>query len=225
MADHFVLWEPRDVVGGDIYWAGSWGQGFLLILGDCTGHGVPGAFMTLISMGALERARSEVGEGDVGGLLTCMHEHMQVTLGQHAEGGESDDGIELGACYMPNGGEEMIFVGARFSLFVVDGGIVSEVKGTKKGMGYRGIAPTQMYECHQIGLKPDRSFYMTSDGYLDQIGGEFRRMFGKKRSKELLLSMEGKPMGDQSAILMDALIDYQGDERRRDDVTLIGFKV
>jgi len=225
-ADHFVIWEPRDTVGGDMLLSSyTWGDGHLVILGDCTGHGVPGAFVTLLANGALERALQHVEPGDVGTLIRDAHALLQRTLGQHQDGGRSDDGIELGACYVPESGQALTFAGARFSLFVVDGGIVSEIKGTKKGMGYRGIAPDQAYESHSIALNPGRSFYMTTDGLTDQVGGEFRRMFGKKRFKELLLSLEGRPMNEQKQALMDALIAYQGDEVRRDDVSAIGFKV
>ena|GEM_PF-2775943 len=85
--DHFVLWEPRDIVGGDVYWHGAWGDGCLIVLADCTGHGVPGAFMSLISIGALERAMSEIEGGNLAKLISRVHQYIQVTLGQHYEGG------------------------------------------------------------------------------------------------------------------------------------------
>lgn len=140
MSDHFVLWEPRDVVGGDIYWCHLWGDGILVILADCTGHGVPGAFMTLISTGALDRAMAEVPPGKVGDLIQRMHQIIQITLNQHGGQGESNDGLELGACFLEPDLGHLVFAGARFSLFRVNGGDVEEIKGTKKGLGYRGIA-------------------------------------------------------------------------------------
>ena len=108
-ADHFVLWEPRDVVGGDIYWCRPWGEGVLVILADCTGHGVPGAFMTLIATGALDRAQEEVPPGQVCKLVQRMHQMVQLTLGQHLEDGKSDDGLELGACYLDSRPTSMVF--------------------------------------------------------------------------------------------------------------------
>ena len=99
-SDHFVLWQPRDGVGGDIYWNRVWGKGRLVILADCTGHGVPGAFMTLIATGALDRAQEDVDAGDVAGLVQRMHQLIQQFLGQHAEEGTIDDGLDLGACYL-----------------------------------------------------------------------------------------------------------------------------
>jgi len=224
VSDHFILWEPRDIVGGDVHWEGAWGNGCLIILGDCTGHGVPGAFMTLIFIGALERAMAEVEGGNVGALVSRIHQLMQVTLGQHFEGGSSDDGIELGACYFVPEEPTMTFVGARFDLFLASDEEVSIVKGTKKGMGYRGIAYTQTYEEQTVPVSFDQTYYLTSDGLIDQVGGEKRRMFGKNRFKELLLSMRDVPMEEQKLKLMEAVISYQGAEVRRDDIAVVGFK-
>ena len=222
--DHFVIWEPRDVVGGDIYWHGAWGDGCLIILGDCTGHGVPGAFMTLISIGALERAMSEIQGGNVGELVSRVHQYIQVSLSQHYGGGHSDDGIELGACYFVPEEPKMTFVGARFDLMINDGSEVKTIKGTKAGMGYRGIPYDQMYDENTINLEIGQTFYMTTDGFVDQVGGERRRMFGKRRFKKLLLDIEDQSMQDQEKAVYRALLDYQDLEKRRDDVSIIGFR-
>jgi PAS domain S-box-containing protein len=225
LSDHFVLWEPRDVVGGDIYWSRMWGDGVLVILGDCTGHGVPGAFMTLIVTGALDNALTEIPCGQVALLMQRIHQLVQVTLGQHGEGAEADDGMELGMCYLGSEMDELTFVGARFELYLVEDGYVSTIKGTKSGIGYHGISYNQEYEEHKIVNLGEKSFYMTSDGLIDQVGGERARMFGKKRLRELLLRIQEKPMKDQGEILHQALIEYQGEQRRRDDVAVIGFKI
>ncbi|MBT6218435.1 MAG: transporter substrate-binding domain-containing protein, partial [Rhodospirillaceae bacterium] len=169
--DFFVIWEPRDIVGGDIYWNRVWGDGILVILGDCTGHGVPGAFMTLIATGALDRAQEEVPPGEVGMLLQRMHQLMQLTLGQHLDEGSSDDGMELGACYLNEDLTKITFAGARFSLFTFDGSEVNEIKGDKNGIGYRGIPFVQEYTNNLVNLMPSNSYYMMTDGLIDQVGG------------------------------------------------------
>jgi PAS domain S-box-containing protein len=225
LTDHFVLWKPRDVVGGDIYWNRIWGDGFLIILGDCTGHGVPGAFMTLIATGALDNALSDVAGGQVAKLMQRLHQLVQVTLSQHRDGSESDDGMELGICYLDADMKKMIFVGARFELYIVEDNNVSVVKGTKSGIGYRGISHHQEYEEQEVVNLADKSFYMSSDGLVDQVGGKRDRMFGKKRFRELLLEMQAKPMKEQREYIHQSLIEYQGGQSRRDDVAVIGFKV
>ncbi len=223
--DYFVHWEPRDVVGGDIYWCRIWGSGTLIILGDCTGHGVPGAFMTLIAAGALDRAQLDTEPGDIAGLIKSMNLLVKLTLMQHGSEGESDDGMEMGVCYIPDSREKMLFAGARFELFEVFEGQVTITKGTKKGIGYRSIPFEQTYDTHEINLKEGQSFYMTSDGLIDQVGGERRRMFGKKRFSKLLLSLQGTPMKQQKEKIIESFAEFQGEERRRDDLSLIGFRV
>ena len=225
MREHMVLWEPRDVVGGDIYWCHIWGDGVLVVLGDCTGHGVPGAFMTLIATGALDRAMADVPPGQVGNLIQRMHQVIQIMLKQHGDRSESDDGLELGACFMNPDMTKLTFAGARFPLFQLEGGQITEYKGTKKGIGYRGISQTQTYDETVIDLNPGMTFYMSSDGYLDQVGGEKRRMFGKKRFKQLLIDMEMLDFEEQKRMLMQALADYQGEETRRDDVSIVAFRI
>ena len=224
LSDHFVLWEPRDVVGGDIYWLRNWGEGYLIIACDCTGHGVPGAFMTLIATGALDNALTEVPSGDVAGLMQRIHQIVQITLGQHEESGESDDGMEVGMCYLNSGATELSFVGARFELYLLEDGEVTTTRGTKSGIGYRGIPHAQEFEQHRIADLAGKTVYMTSDGLIDQVGGEKKRMHGKKRFKALLLSMAGTAMAAQKVRILQSLEEFQGEEIRRDDVLVIGFK-
>ena len=226
IADHFVIWEPRDVVGGDVYWVRRWGAGVTVILGDCTGHGVPGAFMTLIATGALDVADQEVQPGDVGMLLQKVHAIVQSNLGQHEDGGESDDGLELGICYLPDDRSKVVFGGARFDLFVVGDGAVKRINGTRKGIGYRRIPHNQEYEAHDIVLADGEALYMTTDGMIDQVGGPKRRAFGRRRFEQAPLEIPPSPMPAQGGgRLYETLKNYQGAEIRRDDVSVIGFRV
>ena len=181
--------------------------------------------MTLIATGALDNALSDVAGGQVAELMQRLHQLVQVTLGQYGEKGESDDGMELGICYVGPDMENMIFVGARFELYLVQDGAISIIKGTKKGIGYHGIPHNQVFEEHEIVNLADKSFYMTSDGLVDQVGGEKNRMFGKKRFRNLLLEIQDQSMKDQRDRLHQSLTENQGDQTRRDDVAVIGFRV
>ncbi|EKO40524.1 MAG: PAS domain S-box [Solidesulfovibrio magneticus str. Maddingley MBC34] len=223
-ARHFVVWSPRDVVGGDIYWHAKWGEGHVFVLGDCTGHGVPGAFMTLIAAGALSRAIGEVAPGRAGQLMQRAHQIIQTSLNQHLDGGESDDGMELGMCYVAPDRQSMLFVGARFPLFLEADGDIIEIKSDKKGIGYRGIAYDQEYHEHLVPLRPGLRLYLVSDGLFDQVGGERRRGFGKNRFKDCLRAIAGEPFDQHGARLFAALQAFQGDEIRRDDVSIMGLE-
>jgi hemerythrin-like metal-binding protein len=224
--DWFIIWEPRDVVGGDMYWCRTWGSGDLIMLGDCTGHGVPGAFMTLISNGALDGAAMETAPGDPAALLQRIHQFIQTSLSQDKEKTDegSDDGIELGACFINRKEGTLIFAGARFELFILENGDISVIKGVKAGLGYRGTPRDVQFINHTIETNENQTFYMTSDGLIDQVGGEKRRGFGKKRFKALLTSNSDLPLVEQKDLIQQALTDYQGNQKRRDDVATIGFR-
>ena len=220
-----IIWEPRDVVGGDIYWCHKWGKGMVIILTDCTGHGVPGAFMTLISSGALESAIFELPEGDPAGLISKMHQLIQIMLGQDRRESEADDGLELGACYIPPDKKKVIFSGAGFPLFISENSKIKMTKGDRKGIGYRKIPLDTTWTNTVITVEQGMRFYMSTDGFFDQIGGPKRRGFGKKRFIKLLDSIQALPFTEQGDAIYQHLVEYQGKEKRRDDISMIGFSM
>lgn len=223
--EHFVLWEPRDVVGGDIYWCKAWGEGCLIILGDCTGHGVPGAFMTMLSAGALERAINDTQPGDIGKFLQRMHNILQNTLNQGGKHGQSDDGIEMGVCYLNADKTKILFAGARFDLYILENAAVKVIKGSKSGMGYRGIPSDQRFETQEITPNKSMTFYLASDGIVDQIGAETGWGVGRKQMMQWLLEAGHLPLLEQKSDIYHKFLAYQGSALRRDDVSIIGFKV
>lgn len=224
LPESMVIWEPRDVVGGDMYWCRAWSEGHLLILGDCTGHGVPGAFMTLIANGALDQAMHKAAPGNPAELIGHMHRLMQIWLRQDTAQGDSDDGIELGVCYLRPDKAQIVFAGARFTLFCFDDhGEITEVTGDKKGIGYRAVPHDASYTNRLVDVLSGRRFFMATDGIIDQVGGEKRRGFGKKRFGKLIGSLAQVPLKDQGKFFLDELLAYQGEEKRRDDVSIIGF--
>ncbi len=224
LPEHFVLWEPRDVVGGDMYWYRPWITGTLLALGDCTGHGVPGAFITLIANGALDQALLETPPGDTATLLQRMHQLIQLALGQDREEGASNDGLELGVCYLDPELTNLTYSGARFSLFVVSEEACQEIKGDKLGIGYRDFPRDIRFTAQEVALRQEWCYYMTSDGLIDQLGGESRRAFGKQRFVKLLDSLRQTPIAEHGEHIKQALLAYQNNEHRRDDVSVVGFK-
>ncbi|MCP5367701.1 MAG: transporter substrate-binding domain-containing protein [Hyphomicrobiales bacterium] len=225
LSDHFVIWEPRDRVGGDIYWYRTCGDGFLVGLADCTGHGVPGAFMSLIATGSLDRAMRERPDGDPAAVLHILNRSIKRYLGQDSGISGGDDGMDVGICRLRPGAGELVFAGARFSLFVADSTGVSEVKGDRASVGYRAVSPDQVYTNKVVEMLPGASFYLTTDGLTDQVGGASGRMFGKRRFMDLLRSIQGLPMADQKDAVLQALSAFQGQENRRDDVSVVGFRL
>ena len=223
--DHFVIWEPCEQVGGDFYAHIHWGDGDLIILADCTGHGVPGAFMTLISGDALNQALPDVTPGDCASLIQRIHQIIQIKLGQDERSGLSDDGLELGACYIPDHRRKLHYAGANMSLYVQDGDSIDQLKGDKSEIGYRRVPYDREFTNHQVETAPGRFFYMTTDGLPTQVGQASRLPFGNKRFSKLLASLGRMPMSDKKEKILTALKAHMGDTPQRDDVSLIGFEI
>lgn len=223
LGEYFVAWEPKDIVGGDFYWIREWGEGRLLVIGDCTGHGVPGAFMTLIATATFNRSLRQTSPGRVGELMACINGRIQEVLGQNSEESRSDDGMDVGMVYMPDAGGVIEYCGAGISLFAQAGDDIDEYKGHRHGVGYGSIPTDQVYDVARIDRSRYSQFYLASDGVFDQTGGARGHGFGKARFKDTVLAAQALSFEDQKKHLLDTLDAYQGDEPRRDDITIIGF--
>jgi PAS domain S-box-containing protein len=222
-ADHFLIWEPRDIVGGDFFWFQPIEDGYAVMVGDCTGHGVPGAFMTLIAWGLLDRMLRTASSDKPSEVLAGLHRGVRSLLGQNEEGGETDDGLEAGVCFIKPAKREMSFAGARFSLWRANQEDVIEIKGDRKGIGYRRYPQGTTYTDYTFPYDDRDSFYLSTDGLIDQIGGPRGRSFGKRRFLELLKQNRGIPMRAQEESFRRALERHQGEQLRRDDLTVLGF--
>jgi PAS domain S-box-containing protein len=222
-ADHFLIWEPRDIVGGDFFWFQPIRDGHAVIVGDCTGHGVPGAFMTLVAWGMMDRMLQMAPSENPSHVLTGLHRGVQSLLGQDQKTGETDDGLEAGVCFVNPARMKMTFAGARFSLWRSNRRGVSEIKGDRKGVGYRRYPKETSFTDITLPYGPGDSFYMTTDGLIDQIGGPRGRSFGKSRFQQLLRKYQGHPMEIQAEAMRNELERYQGEQLRRDDLTILGF--
>ena len=225
LPEHFLIWEPRDIVGGDFFWCHETDRGAYVIVGDCTGHGVPGAFMTLIACGLIDRHLRTNDLMTPGALLSAMHKDLQELLGQNEKNSETDDGLEAGVCFIDRASGQMTFAGSRFSLFAITHDGIDEIKGDKAGIGYhRYSADTQFTET-KVHVNATDRFILATDGLFDQVGGAKRRGFGKLRLREFINTHRTTHVTKQGDALRATLAGYQGDEYRRDDLTVLGFKV
>ncbi len=222
-ADHAMVWEPKDMVGGDMVWLRPAEGGVYLIVADCTGHGPPGAFMTMICTGALDQTLAELEEPDPAEVLAGMNAKIKVALGQDGDQGESDDGVELGVCHIDKRHKQLTFAGARFSICIVDGEKMDEVKGNKSAIGYRHVPMDVQFDNHTIKIKQGMRCYLWTDGMVDQIGGPKNRSFGKRRLRKAIMDYHQMDMGWQRSQILREFEDYQHAEQRRDDITLFGF--
>ncbi len=225
MKDHFVIWKPKDIIGGDFYWFSAQKEGFLIAVADCTGHGVPGAIMTMIAGMALQQVVKEVDSTDPTVILKALNQMVQRVLNQHTSEALSDDGLDIGICHVSRDRNTIRFSGARIDLYYTLGGELMFVKGDKQSIGYKASDTQYDYACHVIHLETDMRFYMTTDGLLDQGGGPKGFPFGKRRFREFLVEHIDETLEEQKGALKRKIGKYQGNEEQRDDVTVLGFMV
>jgi serine phosphatase RsbU (regulator of sigma subunit) len=232
LADHFLLWEPRDVVSGDFYYFREFDDGFLFGLYDCTGHGVPGAFMTLIMSSFLQGAINSESCRDPGRLLGEINRQVKRAMGQidhqHSEGTEhrSDDGMDAAFCWYDRLSGKLTYAGAHIQMYLLSPQAkeINIVAGDRHGVGYASTAMDASWSNHEVLLDQGTAVYLFTDGVLDQLGGEKRIAFGRRRLCATLLQHRDQAMPEQRVALLDALARYQGDEVRRDDVSAFGFR-
>jgi sigma-B regulation protein RsbU (phosphoserine phosphatase) len=219
--EHFILWKPRDVVSGDFYLFREAEDGCLIGVVDCAGHGVPGACMTMIAHAAFDWAINETGIADPARLLSRADEAVCTMLRIREERAPLATRMDVGLCYIDFQERFLRFAGAGLSLYWSDGECCEESKGQRRGIGEgkRG-----RFENLLIPLEAGRTFYMTTDGFLDQSGGDKGYGFGKVRFIELLKRHAHLPMEVQEAALAECLAEYQGSLPQRDDMTVLGFR-
>jgi serine phosphatase RsbU (regulator of sigma subunit) len=234
--DYFMHWEPRDVVCGDYYYFVKHDDGFFCAVIDCTGHGVPGAFMTLIIASALNQVLKETDLHNPAAALAEVNRTVKQSLGQFDggrqgmdDGGEmhSDDGMDTAFCWVDHRSRTLTFAGAKTPLFILPPGAedLEVIKGDKKGVGYIDTPMDYAWENQTLSLKPGSRVYITTDGIIDQIGGPKQIAFGKKRLKKAIMECASKSMEQQKAHIMDTFYKYQGEHLRRDDVSIFGFRL
>lgn len=222
---HFVIWKPRDVVGGDFHYFNRYGQNYLLGVVDCTGHGVPGAFMTMMVKSVLDRITGSICHDDPAKILKELNAIIRATLNQNETSGLSDDGLDIGLCYVSRTPKVVVYAGARIRLYYCVGGEVFEVTGDRQSIGYKESAEGYEYRNHEIRAHEDTVFYLMTDGYSHQSGGERGFSFGRRRLKQLWAQEYARPMEEQKEHLERVLGEYQREEAQRDDITMVGFAV
>ncbi|MCW8896914.1 MAG: SpoIIE family protein phosphatase [Flavobacteriales bacterium] len=221
----FIFYSPKDIVSGDFYWVFSDERYAYVAVVDCTGHGVPGAFLSLIGNNAINKAVKEDGETDPGIILDKMNFYVKETLNQHGDG-ELKDGMEVSLCKLDKVENTLYFAGANLSLVYFNEGELNIVKGSKCTVGsvqphVKGVPPVT----NKIHLKKGDSFYLYTDGIIDQFGGEYSKKFKISGLKSLLSSVYQKDIVTQEAEVVQVFETWKKNQEQLDDVCLIGVSV
>lgn len=231
-SDKFIIWEPKDIVGGDVYFLEKLRneEECLLMVIDCTGHGVPGAFVSMlikaiekqITQKLINNPNQEINPGEI---LQSFNRELKDILNQKERNLASNVGFDGGIIYYNKKKQILRYAGAANYLIYYDNKEIQTIKGDRHSIGYKNSDVNYEFVNHEIKVEKGMKFYLFSDGYIDQIGGEKNQSFSKKRTINIINENKDKPMEEQKEILLKELKDYQGEMERIDDVTFLAVEI
>lgn len=224
LKDHFLLFKPRDIVSGDFYWTTEKNGKLLVAVADCTGHGVPGAFLSMLGIASMNEIinRSKSLKPNI--ILEQLREILIKSLHQTGTRGEAQDGIEIALCVIDLKNNTMEYSGANRPLYIVRDGAVKHIRPDRMPIGIYEQDPVP-FTMHTLELKKGDGIYLFSDGYVDQLGGPLRKTFRVKRFRKLLVEIQAQSMEEQKQILHKNLEDWQGDVEQIDDILVMGIRI
>ncbi len=226
LPEHFILYRPRDIVSGDFYWLEEDDGKIFIIAADCTGHGVPGALMTMLGTQALSNIIVQNGVHSPELILF----HLDITLSRTLKSKDTllRDGMDIAICVIDPEAKTLSYAGAKNPLIISQNGKCREVRGDSLSInGYRqedNLFDIQ-FHCHNIDISMPTTFYIYSDGYQDQFGGIKGKKFMKTRFRNLLAKIAEQPLFTQQQILENTLDDWMQDHDQIDDILVMGVKV
>jgi serine phosphatase RsbU (regulator of sigma subunit) len=226
LPDSFVLFKPKDIVSGDFYWFEQINGKVLFAAVDCTGHGVPGAFMSIVGYNLLKQILNKNQDTCPSHILDELSKGVSETLHQrNFEESTAKDGMDITLCSFDKETYEMEFAAAFNPLFIVRAGEIFEIKGNKFPIGIFLEKEIKKFTNHRLHLEKGDVVYIFSDGYADQFGGSKGKKFMQSQFRNLLLDIHRKPMPEQKRILDQSLEHWRGEEDQVDDILVMGMRV
>ncbi|KAF0815233.1 Methyl-accepting chemotaxis protein McpH [Andreprevotia sp. IGB-42] len=220
-SSQFVLWQPRDVVGGDFYLYRPHPRGYLVGVIDCAGHGVPGAIMTMLATAAVDQAILEAGVQDPAALLTRLDDIVRSKLTRDQRDMIATN-MDAGFAWVDRSTQIVTFAGAHIPLYYHDGEEVQVIAGNRRAIGDRHRGE---FGNASIEATAETRFYLTTDGFLDQAGGDKGFGFGNARFADMIRQYARLPLAEQAQAFAATLAAYQGEHAQRDDITIISFQL
>jgi len=224
---HFILFKPKDIVSGDFYWALEKQGHLFLTVADCTGHGVPGAFLTILGASMLNEINAHDELLTPAEILDKLRDRIIKELSQSKEADTLKDGMDMSIVRLNLETKQLIWAGANNPLWVVrnqkeESPVLDEYRPHRQPIAYYPVMTP--FENHIVDLSTGDVAYLFSDGYMDQFGGPHDRRFMKKRFKELLLTIQSKSMEEQKEKLDKTIMEWKGGEEQLDDILIIGVR-
>jgi len=223
--DCMVVYLPKDIISGDFYWSHRSGDITFVAVVDCTGHGVPGALMSMIGNNLLNQVIIEHGESDPAIILSEMDKGLERLLKRDRIVNSINDGMDMSICVIDHAARTITFAGAQQSALFFSDGEASELPSTKLTIG--GISTTEhkSFTATQVPFRPGDRVYLMSDGFQDQFGGPKGKKYYRKNLIRLIGSVQMRKLSEQGGILTDEFRKWQGHEMQMDDVTIIGVEL
>lgn len=225
LPEHFVLYEPKDIVAGDFYWLEETEDGIIFAVADCTGHGVPGAMMSVVCHNALNRSVKEFGLRDPGFILDKTRELIVDELSKEEEDIDISDGMDISLCTWNKGSNEINWAGANNPLWIwkKESQDMLEIKPNKQPIGkHFDMKP---FTTHSVNLEKGDRIYLITDGYADQFGGPESKKFKAKNLKNLLVQISHEKISHQIEILRSTFFNWKGNLEQIDDVCIMGIEI
>ncbi|MBU0763933.1 MAG: serine/threonine-protein phosphatase, partial [Bacteroidetes bacterium] len=231
MPEHFVLFKPKDIVSGDFHWATKKDGYIIITAADCTGHGVPGAFMSMLGVSFLNEIVNDKGITASNEILNNLREYVISALQQTGKQGEQKDWMDMALCSLDKNNGKLQFSGANNPLYLIRNGELTETKGDKMPVAIH--LKMADFTRHDIAVQPGDTFYMFSDGFADQFGGPAGKKFKYIAFKSLLLEIRELPMKEQKQRLDKAISEWMAHVNRDtgevyeqiDDICVIGIRI
>jgi len=220
----FVIWKPKDVVGGDMYWCRGDERFVLVAVVDCTGHGVPGALMTMTMGSILDGLPRELEGVKPSDLLYKIHNRLKETLCQEHKDSLANDGADMALCLIDKMDRKFMFAGAKLSLFLEKDGKITEYKGVKHSVGY-SLRKDVIYEDRLIEWADGSVVYLTTDGLLDQHSEEGKWGIGRSGFVSMLEEIAGKTFAEKEKFVELHIAERVKRVEQRDDITVVGFEI
>lgn len=221
--DYFILYKPRDIVSGDFYWFGEVENKIIIIAADSTGHGVPGAFMSMYGIAFLNEIINKQKIFEPNRILDTLREKIAESLNRGDDEFETMDGMDMAVLTFDLDHERVLYAGAFNSLYLIRNEEIQVVRADKMPVAfYQKMDP---FVQHDIELRRDDCFYIFTDGFIDQFGGTMGKKFLSKRLKDILLEVNPLPMDEQYLKLNSEFRDWKGDYFQVDDVLMIGLRI
>lgn len=224
----FILYRPRDIVSGDFFWIRQVNQYIILAAADCTGHGVPGAFMSLLGISYLNEIVQRREITQAGEVLNELRQQIKHSLRQHGQPDETKDGIDMALCVIDQKNRTMQYAGAFNPLYLIreekGNTELIQFKADRMPLGYHQ-GKDRAFTNHDIKLEIGDTFYIFSDGFIDQKGGPDQKKYMSKKFKSLLMEIHDRPLFDQKNILEKTLTDWMGNQSQIDDILVVGVRV